>query len=197
MDKFAETSVGVHDLIGRRWSPRAFDPEAAVSDEQLRALLEAARWAPSCGNTQPTRYLVGRRSDETFKRIFDTLTPGNQSWAHRAGVLMIGTALTRNEKGEMPYPDYGVALATQNLVLQAVAEGLVAHQMAGFDADAVRREFDLPQDVRPVVAIAVGAQADPELLGDERSVDRERAPRERLPLSEFAFSGEWGSAVFE
>ena len=197
MDKFAETSTSVHDLIARRWSPRAFDPDSEVSDAQLRAMLEAARWAPSCGNTQPTRYLVGRRSDETFKRIFATLTRGNQSWTHRAGVLLVGLTLTRNEKGEMPYPDYGVALATQNLVLQAVAEGLVAHQMAGFDADAVRREFSLPDEVRPVVAIAVGAQADPGLLGDERSIERERAPRSRLPLSEFAFTGEWGSAVFD
>lgn len=196
MDKFADTSVGVHDLISRRWSPRALDPEAEVGDDQLRAMLEAARWAPSCGNTQPTRYLVGKRSDETFKRIFSTLTLGNQSWAHRAGALMIGAAVTRNAKGEMPYPDYGVALASQNLVLQAVAEGLVAHQMAGFDADAVHREFSLPEDVRAVVAIAVGVQADPELLGDERSVERERAPRSRLPLSEFAFTGEWGSGLF-
>jgi nitroreductase len=196
MDKFAETSVGVHDLIARRWSPRALDPRAEVGDDQLRAMLEAARWAPSCGNTQPARYLVGKRSDETFKRILSTLTPGNQSWAHRAGVLMIGAAVVRNAKGEMPYPDYGVALASQNLVLQAVAEGLVAHQMAGFNADAVRREFSLPEDVRAVVAIAVGVQADPELLGDERSVDRERAPRSRLPLSEFAFTGEWGSGLF-
>ncbi|PXY31247.1 nitroreductase family protein [Prauserella muralis] len=194
-DKDAETSVPVHDLIARRWSPRALDESAEVTAEQLRALLEAARWAPSYGNTQPARYLVGRRGDETFQRIFGTLSRGNQSWAHRAGVLLIGLALMRNEKGDIPYAEYGLGLAGENLVLQAVAEGLVAHQMAGFDADAVRREFALPEGVRPVVAIAVGVLGDPEVLGDERAIARETAPRQRLPLGEFALR-DWDEPAF-
>ncbi|WP_216213512.1 nitroreductase family protein [Amycolatopsis aidingensis] len=196
MDKIAETSVPVHDLIARRWSPRAFDPTAEVDDRRLRALLEAARWAPSSGNTQPARFLLGRRPGETFTRILGTLAEGNQGWAHRASVLLVGCAVTRNEKGEIPLSEYAVGLAGQNLVLQAVAEGLIGHQMAGFDAEAVRREFDLPEDVRPVVAIAVGTQAEPELLGEDRKIERERAPRQRIPLAEFAYTGEWGSPAF-
>ncbi|GAB3482896.1 nitroreductase family protein [Amycolatopsis cihanbeyliensis] len=196
MDKIAETSVAVHDLIARRWSPRALDPAAEIDDRRVRALLEAARWAPSSGNTQPARFLLGRRSEATFTRILGTLAEGNQGWAHRAGVLLIGCAVTRNEKGEIPLSEYAVGLASQNLVLQAVAEGLVGHQMAGFDADAVRREFALPEDVRPVVAIAVGTQVEPEILAEDRRIERERAPRRRIPLAEFAFTGEWGSPAF-
>ncbi|MFC4002614.1 nitroreductase family protein [Prauserella oleivorans] len=194
-DKQAETSVPVHELIARRWSPRALDSMAEVTPRQLRALLEAARWAPSFGNTQPARFLAGLRGDETYRRILGTLTTRNQSWAHRAGALLVGLALTRNEKGDIPYAEYGVGLAAENLVLQAVAEGLVAHQMAGFDADAVRREFAVPDEVRPVVAIAVGVLAEPEVLGEPRDIDRETAPRKRLPLSEFAMR-DWGSAAF-
>lgn len=194
-DKRAQSSVELHELIARRWSPRAFDPDGKVDDAQLRALLEAARWAPSFGNTQPARYLVGRRGTATFDRILGTLTAKNQRWAHRVGLLLIGLAVTRNDKGEVPYATYGVALASQNLVLQAVAEGLAAHQMAGFDKDAVRREFALPEDVVPVIAIAVGVPGEPELLADERLVDRERGQRHRLPLSEFALS-EWDVPAF-
>ena len=194
--KPAETSAPLADLIAERWSPRALDETADVTWDQVRALLEAARWAPSFGNTQPARYVVGLRGDDTYQRILATLTARNQAWAHRAGALIVAVMVTRNEKGEVPYAEYGLGLASQNLVLQAVAEGLVAHQMAGFDADAVAREFDLPDDAVPRVAIAVGTQADPSVLGDERAVHRERSVRRRLPLPEVAFTGTWGKAAF-
>ncbi|WP_024875474.1 nitroreductase family protein [Saccharomonospora piscinae] len=194
-DKQALTSVRIHDLIASRWSPRALDSEAEVSAEQLRALLEAARWAPSFGNTQPARYVVGLRGDDTYKRILDSLTEGNQLWAHRAGALLLGCAVTSNEKGTVPYAEYGLGLASENLVLQAVAEGLVARQMAGFDRQAARQAFDLPDAVEPLVAIAVGVRATPETLGRAGDVERENATRVRVPLSEFALRG-WGNPAF-
>lgn len=195
-DKQADTSVGVHELIAGRWSPRALDEHHPLRREQVRAVLEAARWAPSFGNTQPARYLVGIRGDDTFDSILATLTERNQSWAHRAGALLIAVAVTRNDKGDIPYAEYGVGLASQNLVLQAVAEGLVAHQMAGFDAEAAHKEFALPHYTRPLVAIAVGARADPGVLDEQRDIEREHAPRVRIDLADFAFTGSWGQAAF-
>ncbi|OZM73348.1 nitroreductase [Amycolatopsis antarctica] len=196
MEKPADTSAPVHDLIARRWSPRAFDVDTKLDQGTVRSLLEAARWAPSYGNTQPARFLFGIRPDAAFDRILGTLTESNQGWARRSSALFVGLAAARNDKGEVPYAEFGVGLASANLVLQAVAEGLVAHQMAGFDAEAVRREFGLPDDVRPVIAIAVGGAAEPEVLGEERRVERERAPRDRIALSEFAHEGDWGNPAF-
>ncbi|GLY68662.1 nitroreductase [Amycolatopsis taiwanensis] len=184
------------ELIAQRWSPRALDETGEVSWDQLRSLLEAARWAASFGNTQPARYLVGRRGDPTFQRILGALTERNRSWAHRAGALLIAVMVTRNEKGDIPYAEYGLGLAGQNLVLQAVHEGLVAHQMAGFDPEAIRRDFAVPPEAVPRVAIAVGVQADPEVLGEERDVLRERSPRRRIALADFAFSDSWGKPTF-
>ncbi|GAA4539619.1 nitroreductase family protein [Amycolatopsis samaneae] len=195
MRKPAETSLPIEPVIAERWSPRAYDESATVSAEQVTALLEAARWAPSFGNTQPARYLVGLRGDETYERILAALNSGNQAWAHRAGLLLVGVMVTTNEKGEVPYAEYGLGLASQNLVLQAVSSGLIAHQMAGFSADAVRESFALPAEVIPKVAIAVGSPADASVLGDERGVQRELAPRRRVPLSEFAYAGTWGKPV--
>jgi nitroreductase len=195
VEKRADTSVDVAPMIAARWSPRALDPTAEVTDAQLRALLEAARWAPSYGNTQPARYLIGRRGDDTFDRIFGVLNSGNKAWTHAASVLMLGAVVLRNAKGDIPLTEYGLGLASENLVLQAVAEGLVAHQMSGFDAAAAREVFALPEDVRPVVAIAVGKPGDPDQL-DERRRERELAPRSRLPLGEIAFTGEWGRPAF-
>lgn len=191
----AETSVPVHPLIAARWSPRALDPDGKITDEQLRAVLEAARWAPSNGNTQPARFLVGRRGDETYERIFDLLSTRNKGWAHAATVLILTCAVTENKKGTIPMPLYGVGLAAENLVLQAVAEGLVAHQMGGFNKEGAKLVFSLPANVEPQVVIALGTLGSPELLDEERRA-KEVAPRRRLPLSEIAFTGEWGTPIF-
>ncbi|WP_204449917.1 nitroreductase family protein [Actinokineospora baliensis] len=181
----------LHPLIRDRWSPRALDPDGVVSQEALQRLVEAARWAPSYGNTQPARFLVGPRGTDTFDRILALLVPGNQAWASSAGALLVACAVTANDKGEVPYAEYGVGLAAQNLVLQAVAEGLVAHQMSGFDTAGVSAEFGLPDSVRPLTAIAVGKLGSPHLLPEAKRA-RETAPRQRIPVTETAFTGKWG-----
>lgn len=185
----------MHPLIEQRWSPRWLDSSFTIGDDALRAILEAARWAPSYGNTQPARYLVGRRGDSTYQRIFETLSQRNQGWAYTASALLLGVAVTTNAKGELPKWEYGVGLATENLVLQAVAEGLVAHQMGGFNAEAARVLFSLPADVRPLIVVAVGKLGDRSSIPDHLK-DRELAERKRLPLSEIAFTGEWGEPTF-
>jgi nitroreductase len=195
LSKDAETSVAVHPIIAARWSPRAIDPDGEIGDEVLRAMLEAARWAPSSGNTQPARYLIGRRGDDTYARIFDALTRRNKGWAGAAPVLMLCCMVTTNEKGPLPVPEYGAGLASANLVLQAVAEGVVAHQMGGFDKAAVKQAFALPADVEPLTVIAVGRLGSPELLDEERRA-KELQPRRRIPLAELAFTGEWGNPAF-
>ncbi len=190
--KPAVTSVPIASLMAERWSPRALDAGAVVTSEQVRALLEAARWAPSFGNTQPARYLVGLRGTPSFDAILATLNSGNRAWAHRAGLLLIGVMVTTNSKGDVPYAEYGLGLASENLVLQAVELGLVAHQMAGFSPDAVRSAFSLPDEAVPKVAIAVGSPGDPETLEEDWRIEREKAERVRLPLAEFAFTDRWG-----
>lgn len=194
--KRAKSSVPLHPLLASRWSPRALDPDAELDDAQFRALFEAARWAPSWGNTQPARYLAGRRGESTFDRIYTTLSRGNRAWAESAAALAIGVALTVDDTGQpLPYGEYGVALATQNLALQAVAEGLVAHQMAGFDRDDVRAEFDVPAGYEPVVAIAVGKLGSADWMPD-RLQEKEHAPRSRRALADLVFTDQWGTPRF-
>jgi nitroreductase len=187
------TSIPIAALMTERWSPRAFDASSVVTSEQVRALLEAARWAPSFGNTQPARYLVGVRGTPAFDAILATLNSGNRAWAHRASLLLIGVMVTTNEKGSVPYAEYGLGLASENLVLQAVELGLVAHQMAGFSAPDVSASFGLPSDAVPKVAIAVGSVASAEVLEEDWRVEREKAERKRVPLAEFAFTDQWGT----
>lgn len=187
------TSIPIASLMAERWSPRAYDASSVVTPDQLRALLEAARWAPSFGNTQPARYLVGVRGTPAFDAILATLNSGNQAWARRASLLLIGVMVTTNAKGDVPYTEYGLGLASENLVLQAVELGLIAHQMAGFSAEAVQSTFSLPANAVPKVAIAVGSPAHPDVLEEDWRIEREQADRVRIPLEEFAFTGKWGN----
>ncbi|APU12307.1 MULTISPECIES: nitroreductase family protein [Actinoalloteichus] len=195
-DRRGESSVELHPLIADRWSPRNLDPTAGLELEQLRPLFEAARWAPSWGNSQPARYLVGIRGSETFDRIADSLSRGNKAWAPAASALVIGIAVVLDEEGHpLPYSEYGLGLATQNLVLQAVAEGMIAHQMAGFDAEAIAEAFGLPDSVEPRVAIALGRVAPPE-TGPIDLRERDAKPRRRRSLDELVSGEAWGTPAF-
>ncbi len=87
---------------------------------------------------------------------------------------------------------HDLGLAVGNLLVQATAEGLVVHQMAGFDAARARALYPIPDTHRPVAAIAVGYQADPSTLPEDLQA-RELAPRIRKPLSDVVYSGRFGS----
>ncbi|HVU72811.1 MAG TPA: nitroreductase family protein [Mycobacteriales bacterium] len=184
LDKAARTAVEIHPLIGDRWSPRAFDGAHELDDAHVLALLEAARWAPSAGNSQPWRFVVGTRGDDVHARLASTLAPGNQQWAPSASALILVAAAVADDDGKpQPFALYDAGQAAAGLSLQAQALGLSTHQMGGFDRDRAREVLDLPAHVEPLVVIAVGSHEPSAALPDPFA-DRERAPRERLPLSE-------------
>lgn len=99
LDKSADTSAALHPLLAGRWSPRGFDRNHRLDDEQITSLLEAARWTPSASNTQPWRFLVARRGEEAFEQIAELLAPGNRSWAPAASALLLVAAQTTDETG--------------------------------------------------------------------------------------------------
>ncbi|WP_133651114.1 nitroreductase family protein [Paraburkholderia flava] len=190
--KPAATDVSIHDLLAGRWSPRAFSNEP-VTREQLHSILEAARWAPSSYNAQPWRFVVFDRSTDeaAYKRAFATLVPFNQGWNGPVPVLIAVTTQTLTSKGDVNRcAPYDAGAAAMSLVLQAHALGLAAHQMAGVDVNAFRKEFSIPDDIEVIAMIAVGHYGDPAKL-DPALRDRERAARTRVPLGEVAFAGAW------
>lgn len=186
--KSADTSADLHPLLAERWSPRGFDRGHNLDDEQLTALLEAARWSPSANNTQPWRFLVARRGEETFERVADLLAPGNRSWAPAASALILVAARTRDETGRPhPWALYDTGQAVAALTVQATAEGLFVHQMGGFDADAARVNFGLDDALTPAVVMAVG-QYDSAAALTEPLATRERAPRVRAAVEDLLLS---------
>lgn len=186
--KHAPAVAGVEDLILHRWSPRAFS-DKEVSTAELKALFEAARWAASSYNEQPWRFLVGRRGDETYQKIFNSLVEFNQSWAKSAPVLVLSVAkkIFTNNASPNRYGLHDTGAATAYLALQAAANGLHTHSMAGFDAEQARASFAIPSDYEMGAVTAIGYFGDPSTL-PEQLHKTEVSPRQRKPLEEFVFS---------
>jgi nitroreductase len=177
---------GMLPVLAHRWSPRAFK-ETPVSTNDLKIILEAARWAASSSNAQPWRFLVGVQGSETHRKIFETLVGFNQSWAGKAGVLILGFAESKDAKGNPNnYALYDLGQSAVSLILQATVLGLATHSMAGFDHEAARKAFNLTDEYALGAVIAIGYQDDPSAIANEQMLQREIAPRERKPLSEIA-----------
>lgn len=182
--------------IKNRRSPIVFQ-ERAVEEEKLRALLEAARWAPSSYNHQPWRYIVVNQN-ESLQKTRKGLVAGN-FWAREAPVLII--ALSKPEFDDQvdgkEYYLYDTGQSVISLVLEAVHQGLAAHQMLGFKEAVIKREFAIPDKWRVLVVIAVGYEA---VLSSvkggmikkfgmvlfEKLRERMVAPRERKSIEEIA-----------
>lgn len=196
-DKIANTAAPVHELIARRWSPRAFDTGRPVAPEQLLALLEAARWAPSCFGDEPWRYVVcdKSRNAAAWERALACLTEKNRRWARNAPLLILSTADSEFQTGKSNrWGQHDTGAASENLCLQATAMGLAAHQMGGFDAQAARAVFGIPPRYACMAFIAVGHPADPATL-DEDLRATELGQRSRKPLAERFFDGAWGRGM--
>ncbi|MGD9619062.1 MAG: nitroreductase family protein [Mycolicibacterium sp.] len=178
----ADTSVPIHPPIAARWSPRAFAPTAELSDVDLIAMLEAARWAATWGRRQPVRFVVGRRGDDTFGTLSGLLRRGNR-YANAASALVLLCADEGPDENTARYAGVDAGAAMANLSIEAVSRGLVVHPMAGFDAEGATRAFALPEGTRPLIVVAVGTLGDYSEVEPEIA-DRDRQPRQRLPLNE-------------
>lgn len=187
--KHAPSSTGVDDLILKRWSPRSFSTKH-VSDEDLTKIFIAASWAASSSNEQPWRFVVGRNGDETFEKIFSALAEPNQAWVKNAPVLAIsaGKKTFTSNQSKNPYALHDTGAASANMALEAIALGIHAHGMGGFDRDKAREVLSIPDDFEIGACWTIGYLGDPESLTIEYQKRAESEPRTRKPLGEFLFA---------
>ena len=189
MRKKADSSVEMHPILAERWSPRSFDGAAELSNVDLTAMLEAARWAPSSMNLQPWRFVVSRRGDYKFAQMIDAMTGFNKVWAPKASsLLLVGAVTTQADGSHRPGALYDAGLAVSLLTVEAHHRGQVVHQIGGFDHEAVKRDFALPDGITPIVILAIGKQAPADALDDPKLIDREISARSRVPLDELILS---------
>lgn len=193
LEKPAETSVPIADFIANRWSPRVFDSSHKLSDGDLTALGEAARWAPSSNNAQPWKLALLRRGEAEFEAVSSSgLTGFNQSWAPSASgyVVVIADQLKPDGSAwDKAIAYYNAGLASAQIVFQAEHMGLRAHYMGGIVHDEIAKVLNLDLSKHWIVnVIAVGLQKEHSGASEELQA-RETARRERKPLSEIVIHG--------
>ncbi|TGD88372.1 nitroreductase [Mycolicibacterium sp. CH28] len=169
----------VHPVILRRHSPVKFDPDAVASDVAVDTILDAARLAPSAGNSQPWSFIVGRRGDRVHARIVRHLAGSSSRWAPDASVIVVNVARVLVDETDYEYSEfsrYDLGQAVAHMTLQALAIGFDAHQFRAFDRDDVAREFSVPRawEVTSMTAFGVAAHA----AGEVSGVSRERRTRD-------------------
>jgi nitroreductase len=193
MQKSAPSDFPVHELIRERWSPRAFS-DKPVPPDVLRSIFEAARWAPSSNNEQPWAYIVAIKDDkENFDKMLSVLVEFNAQWARSAPVVALAEAKLNFAKNNAPNRNaqYDTGAASALLSVEATAQGLAVHQMAGFDPEKARQVFGIPPGWEPIAALAIGYPGDPASLPPPLK-DRELAPRTRKSIAEFVMARQWG-----
>ncbi|MBO0846067.1 MAG: nitroreductase family protein [Nocardioides sp.] len=154
-----DQSPDLHPLLSRRWSPLRFDHSHSLSADEVALLLQAARWAPSAGNSQPWAFVVGRRGDDVHRRLSARLAPSARRWAPTAALLVANLShrlveSTGWEFSEFALYDLGQAVA--HLTLQAQAMGLAIRQFRAFDRDGIAVDFGVPAHGEVTSMAAVG-----------------------------------------
>ena len=183
----APTNLNLEENIKERWSPRAFLEDKIDKDSLLR-IFESARWSASSYNEQPWRFIIGIKDEgDNYQHIIESLVPFNQQWASRAPVVLLACGkktFSRNGKPN-PHMSYDVGQAVATLTLQATAEGLHVHQMAGFSSEKARELFDIPADFEPIVVAAIGKIDENEILQKDGPKERTRKKLEDICWSDW------------
>ena len=183
------TEYPIDDIFLERYSPRAMSGEH-ISTEELMALFEAARWAPSSKNRQPWKFIYAKRDTPDFEKFLGLLEEGNRAWCIRAGVLIVVVSKTTKEDGSFSRThSLDTGSAWENLALQASQMGVVCHGMAGFDYDRAKEELSVPEEYAVEMMIAIGKPGRIQDLPDHQQ-PREK-PTTSKPLEEIVFEGKF------
>ena len=146
-------------LLRRRWSPRVWDAHHEIGQAQLDALIEAARWAPSAGHSQPWSFIVAPRGSADHDLIVTRLAGSSRRWAPDAGALVVTLCQQHVEGTDWDYCDYAaydLGQAVAHLTIQAQSMGLHTRQFAAFDHDGLATDFEVPGHRVVTTMVAVG-----------------------------------------
>jgi nitroreductase len=164
----------MHPLLAQRHSPASFDPEYELAGPDVELLLEAARWAPSAGNSQPWAFVVGRRGDDVHSRLVSHLAGSSARWAPDASLLVANLCHRFVEGTDWDYSEfsqYDLGQAVAHMTFQAQALGLFVRQFRAFDRDAIAEAFAVPPHWEVTTMAAIGRAATRTAQRDRRPLD--------------------------
>ncbi len=192
MTKFLnrESQYPILPLILSRVSFRAFSDER-LSEEELMALFEAARWAPSSYNNQPWRFIFARRGEKEWDTLFNVLIDFNKAWTKNADTLILVISRNNFEYNNKPSVTarFDTGAAWMSLALEAHARNIIAHGMQGFDYDLIKKNLQIPDTFTVEAMIAIGKPGNKDNLPPE--IKKEEVPSIRKPLQDLIAKGQF------
>jgi nitroreductase len=175
------------EIFIKRHSGKSYDPTKDVSHEQMLALIEATRWAPSSYNEQPWYFIFCDKfsNPEAYLKALESFKDMQGAWVEKAPLLVIIIAQTMSPHNNKlnKWAEYDTGAAAVSMALQASELGLMAHQIGGFNKGMIRENFKLSEDDKPLVIMLIGYEKE----------DPKTKPRIRKPIDENFFLGEWGN----
>ena len=186
-------SFAVSEVFIQRHSGKVYDASRAVSKEQIDAMIQAARWAPSSHNDQPWNFIFCEHSTtpEAYNKALSCLKEKSRNWAKNAPLLILivaRTQLSHKYQGKLnKWAQYDTGAAAISMALQATDLGLMAHQIGGFDKEKAKLEFQLPENCIPMAMMVVGYE------GAETNLPPKL--RVRDPIEKNFFLGKWGCGI--
>jgi len=152
------------ELILRRQSDRKYS-DKPVEQEKLDRILEAGRMAPSACNAQPWKFIV-----VTDPALLSSMTEaasakllGMNGFVSQAPVIIVIVRENPNFSskvgGTIKQKDYShidIGIATENICLQALAEGLGSCILGWFDEKQVRSILEIPSSKRVELIVTIG-----------------------------------------
>jgi len=147
----------VSQAIRSRYSCRTYE-DKPLETETLRAILEAARQAPSAKNLQDWRFVAVTDKD-TRKKL--AAAANNQTFLENAGAIVVAcTASDHVMRCGQAIGPIDVAIAIEHMCLQATELGLATCWIGSFYPDKVRPVVGIPDDVTIIELLAIGYPAD-------------------------------------
>jgi nitroreductase len=171
------------NLFVQRWSPRSFE-YYEIQDSQLKKIIDAARWSPSCSNEQPWNFYTAKSASSFFAEFVGFLSEGNQVWAKNSSVLGFITSKNFFEKKEKvnTLASFDCGAAWMSLSLQASLEGLHTHGMGGINREKVSNFLKIDSTKESVLmGFAIGKLADKQKL--EQALQQREIPSNRKNLN--------------
>lgn len=155
------------DVVRQRYSCRSYNPGRAVGRDLVRAVVEAARLAPSACNRQPWSFVAVTDPDK--RRVL--LAKSRPVFAD-APVLLVALGY-HSEAWHRPsdgkdHTDVDVSIAVEHICLAASTLGLGSCWICSFDVDATRKALEIPDDVEPVALIPLGYPADDAIVPEKK-----------------------------
>jgi nitroreductase len=161
-------------VLRERWSPTSWDVDHVLTSADVERLIEAARWSPSAGNSQPWSFVTALRGDARHQRLVPLLAPSARRWAPDAALLVVNVChryVEGTDWDSSEFAEYDLGQSVAHLTLQALSMGLFSRQFRAFDRDAVERELGVPDHWVAMTITAIGRPA-----GDPPDGGRQRRP---------------------